>query len=130
MRLLRKLHFRQSGISSCSVAESKIQAQRLSDLFFNAAPHLESIFQVFELSTKPAFAQAPFNIEVFFLKIFPLECQVLREKEKVFEKGGWFQSESLITREHQKEGWWAKRHVAGEGKAAKPHEQNPTRNSF
>ena len=36
-------------------------AQGFVDLFFDAAPHLEYIFQFFELNTKAAFAKAAFD---------------------------------------------------------------------
>ena len=39
----------------------KMLAQGFLDLFFDAAPHLEYIFQFFELSTKAAFAKAAFD---------------------------------------------------------------------
>ena len=36
-------------------------AQGLLDLLFDAAPHLEYFFPIFELSTKAAFAKAAFD---------------------------------------------------------------------
>ena len=40
----------------------KIHAQDISNLFFDAAPHLESYFQCFELNTKAAFAKAALTL--------------------------------------------------------------------
>ena len=46
---------------AASIPARRQKPQGFSDLFFDAAPHLEYFFQVFELSTKAAFAKAAFD---------------------------------------------------------------------